>query len=165
MKKPKWFPENLSDPLPCDLYGQEMHFQSRMGGYADAHPDQTIVPIRGNTHISYVFVRYDLHPYSLPYPALGSIEHTAAFQLLFASGMIGGVTEVMDTYEDRDCEIFCDKVCNICGKWKVAALVIADELPLMYTLADLIYSSKMQKKPLTFCIQAVLWQLDGTGIP
>ena len=27
-----------------------------------------------------------------------SIEHTAAFQLLFASGMIGGVTEVMDTY-------------------------------------------------------------------
>ena len=135
------------------------------GGYADSHPDQTIVPIRGNTHISYVFVRYDLHPYSLPYPALGSIEHTAAFQLLFASGMIGGVTEVMDTYEDRDCEIFCDKVCNICGKWKVAALVIGDELSVNVHTADLIYSSKMQKKPLTFCIQAVLWQLDGTGIP
>ena len=108
--------------------GRRCIFSQGWGGYADAHPDQTIVPIRGNTHISYVFVRYDLHPYSLPYPALGSIEHTAAFQLLFASGMIGGVTEVVDTYEDRDCEIFCDKVCNICGKWKVAALVIADEL-------------------------------------
>ena len=68
--------------------------------------------------------------------------------------MIGGVTEVVDTYEDRDYEIFCDKVCNICGKWKVAALVIADELSVNVHAADLIYSSKMQKKPLTFCIQA-----------
>mgnify|MGYP007104309418 CR=1 FL=1 len=49
---------------------------------------------------------------------------------------------------------------NICGKWKVAALVIADELSVNVHAADLIYSSKMQKKPLTFCIQAVLWQLE-----
>ena len=87
-------PDPVTDARAVPIY-QTSSYVFRNSDHA---PDQTIVPIRGNTHISYVFVRYDLHPYSLPYPALGSIEHTAAFQLLFASGMIGGVTEVMDTY-------------------------------------------------------------------
>ncbi len=78
-----------------------------MGGRCIFGRDAEIMRIRirpdycpnRNTHISYVFVRYDLHPYSLPYPALGSIRtYRRVSAALFASGMIGGVTEVMDTY-------------------------------------------------------------------
>ena len=51
------------------------------------------------------------------------------------------------------------------GEWKVAALVVGDELTVNINAADLVYRSEMKKEPLTRWIKAALWKLNHPGIP
>ena len=132
-----------------------------------AHPDlhMPIVKIRGDPQISYVILWHNLHPHSLPDSALCGIEHAASFQLLFASCVVGGVAEVADADQNGNNQVLPYKIRNIRGEWKVAALVVGDELTVNINAADLVYRSEMKKEPLTRWIKAALWKLNHPGIP
>ena len=125
----------------------------------------TIIVIRGSADIFYIFIWHNFHPHSLPDSALCSVKHTPAFQLLFASCMVGSVAEITDTDENRDGKSFGNKICNIHGKRQISALMISHKFTVYVHAADLIYSTEMQKKPLTAHIQTAFRKLDHTGIP
>ena len=83
---------------------------------ANSHTDLSMIVIWSGANIFYVFIWYHFHPYCLPDPALCSIKHPTAIQLLFSSGMVRSIAEIVYTDEDRNREVFCDKVCDVYSK-------------------------------------------------
>lgn len=77
---------------------------------ADSNPNLTLVIIWCRTDVPDIRLGHNFHPYRLPDSALGSVEHSAAVQLLFAPGVIGGVTEIVYADQNTDGEILFYKV-------------------------------------------------------
>ena len=112
-----------------------------------------------------IFIRYYFHPYCLPDSALRSIKHAAAFQLLFTSGMVRSITEIVYTDENGNRKLFCDKVCDIYSKRKISALMISHKFTVYVYVTDLVNGSEMKEKLLAVYVQTSFRKLDNAGIP
>ena len=79
--------------------------------------------------------------------------------------MVRSITEIVYTDEDRNSQVFCDKVRDIYSKWQISPLMVSHEFTAYIYAADLVNSSEMKKKPLAVHIQTAFWELDYAGIP
>lgn len=75
--------------------------------------------------------------------------------------MVRSITEIVYTDEDRNSQVFCDKVRDIYSKWQISPLMVSHEFTAYIYAADLVNSSEMKKKPLAVHIQTAF---PGAGL-
>ena len=65
-----------------------------MGQHSDM--EFAFIVVGGQIELSDIIFWNPLHPYCLPYAALGSVKHAAPLQRLFASGMVRSIAGIPD---------------------------------------------------------------------
>ena len=98
-------------------------------------------------HLLYVFLRHPFHPYGLPDPALGCVEHAAPSQLLLAFSRVTGIRYILHA-KGNHIVPFMHMIRNLHGKWQIPAIMLADPASIDIDHAVLIHCPEMQEQAL-----------------
>ena len=121
----------------------------QIGSRTDQKLHSPFVKVGFGRDFLHVIRGHILHPNGLPDAALGRVEHAAPLQLLFASGMTGGVAEIPHGKDQLPLGGSHAAGCDIHGKRKVAACVARSLFSVYVYPAGLVYCPEVQEQTTT----------------